>query len=84
VSWFIPKPVPFEAKQWPRMGLTVLMELVGDDKVIVAQDGTVYVIVSSGHPQRLDPGWWVSRSEAGAVSVFAEGVRRGWEEISRP
>ena len=84
MTWFLPKPEPFEAKQWPHMGVTALFELVGADNVIVAKDGTIYVIVASGHPQRVEPGWWVCRHPNREISVVSGTWRQDWQETPPP
>ena len=84
MTWFIPKPLPFEAKQWPVVGLAGLSRFAGEDRVIQAKDGAVYVIVSSGHPQRLEPGWWVRRYPDGWIAASDGSCREDWEETKAP
>ena len=84
MTWFTSTSETFEARQWPEVGLMELSEFVGAHRVIVAKDGTVYVIVSSGHPQRLERGWFVCRYPGGSIGVVAEDYRAGWEETEAP
>ena len=85
MTWFRPKSaLEFEGKQWPEIGLAGLSRFVGGDRVILAKDGTVYVVVASGHPQRLELGWWVIREANGDVRVAAGDFRPDWDEIEAP
>lgn len=84
MTWFRTLPLELEAKQWPQVGLPELLEFLPPDRVIVAEDGTVYVLASSGHPQRLEDGWWAVRYVDGTIGVAAGRVPAGWEEIPKP
>lgn len=84
MTWFETVPEKFEAKQWPAAGLTGLAGLVGEDRLIQADDGTMYVIVTGGYPQRVELGWWVLRWEDGDVGVSSERYRSSWRETNAP
>lgn len=71
-------PLPFTAEQWPECGLEVLRDLVGAERLIVADDGTLYVFVPGGHPVRVQDGWWVLRYGDGTLSVASENQRKRW------
>lgn len=71
-------------ERWPECGEEALAALVGPDRLLMAKDGTPYVIVASGHPTRVFDGWAAVRDSDGVIRVVAKEILKSWLRQAEP